>query len=290
MSHYHEQFLKQNPLAVLGVLRDLNKAAIPLRISWNGGQLISKILAITPDKLVLDFGSQAEDNIAVLKAQHITITAETQGAKVELTVEQLQQSEYLLLPAFITVPPPTLWFVQRRRYFRITAPLHPPYFCQTKLADNSTLRFRLYDLSLGGMGALLETAKPAELHEGMRFAQIEVNMGQWGVFHFDAQLISISERKVIDGKNETITTPRLSFRFLNVSPTVERQLQRIIFSLEREARKKRTMCATDLHRVQCLLKFVDIARSLRRRMISRYVIEELISIQIVDFADRLFPI
>lgn len=111
-----------------------------------------------------------------------------------------------------------------------------------------------------------------------------------GCFHFDAQLISISERKVIDGKNETITTPRLSFRFLNVSPTVERQLQRIIFSLEREARKKRTMCATDLHRVQCLLKFVDIARSLRRRMISRYVIEELISIQIVDFADRLFPI
>ena len=111
MSHYHEQFLKQNPLAVLGVLRDLNKAAIPLRISWNGGQLISKILAITPDKLVLDFGSQAEDNIAVLKAQHITITAETQGAKVEFTVEQLQQSEYLLLPAFITVPPPTLWFV-----------------------------------------------------------------------------------------------------------------------------------------------------------------------------------
>lgn len=290
MSHYHEQFLKQNPLAVPGVLRDLNKAAIPLRISWNGGQLISKILAITPDKLVLDFGSRAEDNIAVLKAQHITITAETQGAKVEFTVEQLQQSEYLQLPAFITVPPPTLWFVQRRRYFRITAPLHPPYFCQTKLADNSTLRFRLYDLSLGGMGALLETAKPAELHEGMRFAQIEVNMGQWGVFHFDAQLISISERKVIDGKNETITTPRLSFRFLNVSPTVERQLQRIIFSLEREARKKRTMCVTDLHRVQCLLKFVDIARSLRRRMISRYVIEELISIQIVDFADRLFPI
>ncbi len=27
--------LKQNPLAVLGVLRDLHKAAIPLRISWN---------------------------------------------------------------------------------------------------------------------------------------------------------------------------------------------------------------------------------------------------------------
>ncbi len=59
-----------------------------------------------------------------------------------------------------------------------------------------------------------------------------------GVYQVDAQLISISERKVIDGKNETITTPRLSFRFLNVGPAVERNLQRIIFSLEREAREK----------------------------------------------------
>lgn len=42
----------------------------------------------------------------------------------------------------------------------------------------------------------------------------------------------------IVGKNETITTPRLSFRFLNVSPAVERELQRIIFSLEREARER----------------------------------------------------
>ena len=99
MSHYHEQFLKQKSVSRPGrVTRFCTKAAIPLRISWNGGQLISKILAITPDKLVLDFGSQAEDNIAVLKAQHITITAETQGAKVEFTVEQLQQSEYLQLP------------------------------------------------------------------------------------------------------------------------------------------------------------------------------------------------
>lgn len=51
-----------------------------------------------------------------------------------------------------------------------------------------------------------------------------------GILHVDAQLLAISERKVIDGKNETITTPRLSFRFLNVSPAVERELQRIIFA------------------------------------------------------------
>ncbi|MCQ7720810.1 flagellar brake protein YcgR, partial [Salmonella enterica subsp. enterica serovar Corvallis] len=132
----------------------------------------------------------------------------------------------------------SLWFVQRREYFRIGAPLYPPYYGVTTLPDTRTLRFRLFDLSLGGMGALLESAIPDGLIEGARFSQVELNMGQWGIFHVDAQLISISERKVIDGKNETITTPRLSFRFLNVSPAVERELQRIIFSLEREARER----------------------------------------------------
>ncbi|MGC7980863.1 flagellar brake protein YcgR, partial [Salmonella enterica] len=33
MSGYNEQFLKKNPLAILGVLRDLNKNQVPLRIS-----------------------------------------------------------------------------------------------------------------------------------------------------------------------------------------------------------------------------------------------------------------
>ncbi len=106
------------------------------------------------------------------------------------------------------------------------------------MPDKKEIRFRLFDLSLGGMGALMDTPKPEGLVEGMRFSQIELDMGGWGRFWFDAQLIAISERKVVDGKNETITTPRLSFRFLNVGPGAERELQRIIFSLEREARER----------------------------------------------------
>ena len=173
MSHYSEQFLKQNPLAVLGVLRDLQKGEVPLRISWSNNQFITN-----------------------------------------------------------------LWFVQRREYFRISAPLHPAYFCKAKMPDKKEIRFRLFDLSLGGMGALMDTPKPDGLVEGMRFTQIELDMGGWGRFYFDAQLIAISDRTVVDSKNETITTPRLSFRFLNVGPGAERELQRIIYSLEREARER----------------------------------------------------
>ncbi|VEC16663.1 regulator [Citrobacter portucalensis] len=58
MSNYNEQFLKQNPLAVLGVLRDLKSQQVPLRISWSGGQFISKVLAVSPDELVMDLAAR----------------------------------------------------------------------------------------------------------------------------------------------------------------------------------------------------------------------------------------
>ncbi len=143
MSNYNEQFLKQNPLAVLGVLRDLNSQQVPLRISWSGGQFISKILAVSPDELIMDFGSQEYENQAVQRATQISIIAETQGAKVEFTLPQLKKGEYQRLPAFISSLPPSLWFVQRREYFRIGAPLHPPYRCTVKNAGQQYAVFSL---------------------------------------------------------------------------------------------------------------------------------------------------
>lgn len=239
MSKYSEQFLKNSPLAVLGVLRDLQKSQVPVCISWSSGQFISKILEVNPDELIMDFGSQEFENTAVQRAEKVTVTAETHGAKVEFTLPGLQSGDFQSLPAFISELPDSLFFIQRREYFRINAPLHPAYFCKARMPDKKTeLRFRLFDLSLGGMGALLDGAVPDGLQAGMRFTQIELDMASWGQFYFDAQLIAIGERKVVDGKNETITTPRLSFRFLNVSPGVERELQRIIFALEREARER----------------------------------------------------
>lgn len=238
MSHYSEQFLKQNPLAVLGVLRDLQKGSVPVRISWSSNQFISKILEATPEHLIIDLGSQAYENRAVLRAEQVTVLAETHGAKVEFVVPRFTEGDFQNLPAFFTPLPQSLWFIQRREFFRIGAPLHPAYFCKARMPDKKELRLRLCDLSLGGMGTLMDTPKPETLVEGMQFSQIELDMGGWGRFYFDAQLIAISERKIVDSKNETITTPRLSFRFLNVGPAAERELQRIIFSLEREARER----------------------------------------------------
>ncbi|WP_105652835.1 flagellar brake protein YcgR [Cronobacter malonaticus] len=238
MSNYSEQFLKQNPLAVLGILRDLQKSQAPIRLSWGGWQFISRILDASPEQLVLDFGSQASENQAVQKAKNIQFSAEAQGAKVEFNLPALNVGEFQDLPAFVAPLPEAVWFVQRREHFRITAPVQPQFYSLARMPDGKLFRGRLQDLSLGGMGTLLEGTLPEGLEAGMQFSPLELDLLEWGKFRVDAQLLTISERKVVDSKNETIATPRLSFRFMNVSPGTERELQRIIFALERMAREK----------------------------------------------------
>ncbi|WP_188294541.1 flagellar regulator YcgR PilZN domain-containing protein, partial [Salmonella enterica] len=83
----------------------------------------------------------------VLRAAQVARIAEPQGAKAEFTAPQLATGEYQRLPAFLPSPPASLWLVQRRDYFRIGAPLSPPYFGVTTLPDPRTFRFRLFDLS-----------------------------------------------------------------------------------------------------------------------------------------------
>ena len=238
MSEHNAQFLKQNPLAVLNILRDLQRTNAALRVSWSSRQFISRILDASQEHLVIDFGSREEDNDAARAAKNISIVAETNGAKIEFTIAEMRVEDFQGLPAFVMPTPPALWFIQRREFFRMPAPLHPPYYGVATLPDKSPLRFRLFDLSLGGMGALLEGPAPESLQPGIELKEIELDMGQWGRFRFDAQLLAIGERKWVDNKNETIVTPRLSFRFLHLTPVLERSLQLIIFSLVREARER----------------------------------------------------
>ena len=144
-------------------------------------------------------GQPEYENRAALKAENIVVMAETHGAKVEFVLPRLELSEYrdfrLLLPSFPAISGLSSAVNISASAPRFILPIFVRLKCRTK-----EIRFRLFDLSLGGMGALMDTPKPEGLVEGMRFTQIELDMAGWGRFYFDAQLIAISERTVVDSK------------------------------------------------------------------------------------------
>ncbi|WP_338562993.1 flagellar regulator YcgR PilZN domain-containing protein [Erwinia sp. E_sp_B04_7] len=234
-----EQYLKRGPLAVLAVLKTLLKNQTPIMVSHARGQFITKLLDADRERMVLDLGSNDYENQTALEARELHLTAEMQGARVEFALNALEDDRFDGLPAFSSALPDQLWMIQRREFFRVSAPLNPIFYCYVNWPDGSGEgRLRLQDLSLGGIGVLADSALPETLKGGEQFKKLRVEMGEYGRFEVDAKLINVGKRSVVGNKNETVVTPRLSFRFSSLSSGEERSLQQVIFSLERLARDK----------------------------------------------------
>lgn len=233
-----EQYLKRGTLAVLNVMKDLLRFQTTLMVNFSRGQFISRVLDADEERIVFDLGSHAQDNELALQCGEVNIAAETHGAKVEFGLIALQRTEFEGLPAFSAPLPELVWQIQRREFFRVSAPMEPVFYCHTRWPDGSEARFRLQDLSLGGAGVLLDETLPEGLTQGDDFDNLRVDLGEYGHFEVTAQLLHIGERTTVTSKNETRVTPRLSFRFTAIEPVQERQLQQVIFALERLARDK----------------------------------------------------
>lgn len=236
-----EQYLKRGPLAVLGVLKNLLKHETPVMVSHARGQFITKLLFADQDRLLVDYGSNDYDNQIALEVEELHLSAETHGAKVEFALGRLEGASHENLPAFSSPLPELLWMIQRREFFRVSAPLDPIFYCYVNWPDGSGEgKMRLQDLSLGGIGVLGDASVPSTLQGGEQFKKLRVEMGEFGRFEVDAELINVGQRSVVGNKNETVVTPRLSFRFVSLNAGQERTLQQVIFSLERIARDKAT--------------------------------------------------
>lgn len=233
-----EQYLKRGTLAVLGVIKDLLRFQTSLMVTFSRGQFISRMLDADEDRIVFDLGSNNLDNEYVLTCDDVSIFAETYGAKVEFSLASLERTTFEGLPAFSAPLPDLLWQIQRREFFRISVPLEPTFYCHSEWPNGKKVRFRLQDLSLGGIGVLVDEALPDGLSSGDKFKKLHVELAEYGQFEVGAELLHIGERSVVTSKNETRVTPRLSFRFTAIEPLQERQLQQVIFALERLARDK----------------------------------------------------
>ncbi|MFC3395846.1 flagellar brake protein [Brenneria rubrifaciens] len=239
----NEQFVKRNKLAICATLRELKKNDTAVMINHSHGQFISKILEVMPnnDIFVFDLGSVEHENSRALYAGSLSFVAEPAGAKVEFKAEIVRTVDFQGFPAFTAAIPEQLYFIQRRNYFRINTPLWPPLICRGELPDESHFQFTIKDLSLGGLSLCTDRDTSDLLKQGDIIEKVEMDLDEYGFFCVDLQFIGQSAVKAVDNKGEIKLTQRLSFKFLALSAAQERDLQQIIFDLERlqiEKKKK----------------------------------------------------
>lgn len=115
----------------------------------------------------------------------------------------------------------------------------PPLLCRGKLVDKTEFQFEIKDISLGGLGLFTERDMSDVMSPGDILENVEMDLDEYGFFCVDMQLVGQADSKVVDSKGEVKVMKRLNFKFPALSASQERDLQQVIYELERLQIQKR---------------------------------------------------
>ena len=230
---YHD-FGRRNPLEIGVQLRNLANRGDFLTVQYKNGQLVTKILDVDVRgrTFSFDWGALPEQNKGVLGSPICTFRASPDGVRVEFSTVTPSETKFEGLPAFEAPFPEVLFYVQRREYFRVDAPVLDPYFCRGHLPEGDTFRFEVHDLSLGGIGLRTTDERVAELPMGAMLPDVEVHLNGHGMLSLDLELVSMRATELPNGGRRF----QLGMRFVSLPGSAENTLQRLITQLEMRRR------------------------------------------------------
>ncbi|NML32055.1 flagellar brake protein [Paraburkholderia sp. G-4-1-8] len=227
-------FGRRNPLEIGVQLRNLVNRGDFLTVEYAGGQLVTRLLDVDVRErtFTFDWGALSEQNRGLLGAPRCQFHAAPDGVRVEFATATPRETRFEGLPAFEADFPDVLFYVQRREYFRVSAPILDPYMCTGRFPEGDAFRFEVHDLSLGGVGMRTTDDRVAELPMGTRLMDCELVFGGLGRLSLDLQLVSHRSLSLPNGTQRY----QLGFRFLSLPGSAENTLQRLITQLEMKRR------------------------------------------------------
>ncbi|HEY4297305.1 MAG TPA: flagellar regulator YcgR PilZN domain-containing protein [Paraburkholderia sp.] len=227
-------FGRRNPLEIGVQLRNLVNRGDFLTVEHASGQLVTRLLDVDVRgrTFTFDWGALSEQNQGLLAAPRCKFHAAPDGVRVEFATPTPRETRFEGLPAFEADFPEVLYYVQRREYFRVDAPILDPYVCSGRLPEGDTFRFEVHDLSLGGLGMRTADERVAELPMGTRLEDCELALGTLGRLSINLQLVSHRSTALPNGTQRY----QLGFRFLTLPGSAENTLQRLITQLEMKRR------------------------------------------------------
>jgi c-di-GMP-binding flagellar brake protein YcgR len=227
-------FGRRNPLEIGVSLRNLAQRGDFLTAEFPGGQIVTRLLDVdvTAHTFIFDWGGVAEQNLDVLAAPKLVFHAAPDGVRVEFTTATPRKTLFEGRPAFEADFPSVLYYMQRREYFRVEAPVLDPYMCSGLLPSGERFRFEVHDLSLGGVALRTTDERVADLEMGITIQDAELHFSNTGKVVLDLKLVSHRESTTAKGDRRYT----LGFKFASMPGSAENTLQRLITQLEMKRR------------------------------------------------------
>jgi c-di-GMP-binding flagellar brake protein YcgR len=232
-------FSIQNPKQIFIHLSLLlkNKCLLSARFGGNNESYITTLLDINEgnNSVVLDYGPKEDLNQRMLNAGKVTFETEYQGIKVSFIGTALKRTTYKSELAFTMSIPKSIYWMQRREYYRVKSPLSKHSYCQLIIADKKPVNLKLYDISLTGF-AMLNVSKEVSdlLIPGTVFEQCKLILSEAGEATISFEVCA----KYIINPDKLQKIQKIGCKFVKITRPVEETIQRYMHQIQRENLQK----------------------------------------------------
>ncbi|MCP1119272.1 flagellar brake protein [Robbsia andropogonis] len=221
---------QRDPLQISMSLRTLMSRRDRMTVEFAERQYVAHVLAVDPRNgtFMFDYGTLEADNEALLKADELTFRSLPGALHTHFTTGAASKVRLDGRPAFEARFPETLFYVQRREYFRVPTPLADPFVAHGPAAAGGAFRLELQDLSLGGVALRTYEARFSGLEIGSVLHDVALELGHFGSLSVNLEIIAPRQATSETGEIRYV----ISCRFVERSALAERVLQRVIMQLE----------------------------------------------------------
>lgn len=235
-------FSVHNPKQILSYLTLLIKNKSLLNVSFGAGNesYVTPLLSVNEkDKtVILDCSYKQALNQNILMASQISFTTEYKGIDVSFTGTALKRINYNGSTAFSMHIPKTIYWMERREYYRVKTSLSKPGYCQLLLEGDRVAKLKICDISLTGFAMFNVSKEISELlTTGTLITQCKLLLSGAGetIVSFEVRYTYITKS---DKLQKIQNIQKIGCKFINATRAVEDVVQRYMQQVQREELQK----------------------------------------------------
>lgn len=245
-------YLVTNPKLVLDRLNSLIKGRCIVSAFFGEPEssFMTSIISIDPKKkiIALDCAQDEKLNSALLSSAKVQFRTEIEGIKVSFAAKNIKQGKHEGEKAFLMPLPESVFWMQRRQYYRVKIPsAHTHCYCELLLQIETEVeyekimiphisRFRLEDLSISGFAFHNTTPAFASLmHPPLQYANaiLHLHDDNDNEARMTFEIINVNKIRSSGGG---IIAQRVGCRFLDLPVGFDDIIQRYIQDIEIQKR------------------------------------------------------
>lgn len=212
-----------------------NKCLVSVRFDEGKAFFLTAIINVDEanNAIVFDCGPKEELNQQLLNSPKVIFQADFSGIKCSFRTDTPKEIQYGGDTAFTVPVPESMFWMQRREYFRIKSPRAKGSYCRLIFKEREPVNLLLYDISLTGFSMLNTSAAISELLiQGAQFDNCRLVLT--GAGEGDVSFKICSKIIINPNKIDQLKIQKIGCLFTKITPAFETIVQRYINQLQRE--------------------------------------------------------